>query len=261
MIRVEDIEEGFNRNEFFLEYQPIVSLKNSRCIGAEALIRWRRNGKVIMPCEFIPLSENTPVSGVITYWVVETAGSEMGDWLRRHPDSHLSFNLPPEIAGRGGVYYAGVKSGLQDVASQLIVEIHERGLPDALALEGFRRARNLGVKIALDDVTQVGGANLAILSRCPIDMVKLDRSLIAQITANGPRPEWLDGIAALIWSSGMTVFAEGVETEHQLQVLFDAGIQAAQGFLFARPLLSHDLIAFHQQANGQNGPQERPATE
>ncbi|KEF41440.1 MAG: hypothetical protein ER33_11275 [Cyanobium sp. CACIAM 14] len=251
MIQQEEVAAGLARGEFFLDYLPILSIKDLRCIGAEALIRWRRASGVLMPAAFLPAVENTPTSGVLTYWVIETAAAELKDWLRTHPDVHLSLNIPPEIAGRGGIYYTAVKAGLQDLARQLILELTERGLPDALALDGLARARELGVKIALDDITLLGGANLAVLSRCPFDIIKLDRSLIAQITSDAPNPGWVEAIAAMIWSSQLMVIAEGIETEHQLQVLFDAGVQAGQGHHFSPPLSAADLMAFHGRINAQ----------
>lgn len=251
VIRPVEIADGLAKGEFYLEYLPILSLPDLRCIGAEALIRWRRaDGVVVMPGEFIPSLESTPASGVLTYWVVETAAAELRDWLRHHPDVHLSLNVPPEIAGRGGVYYAAMKSGLADMIPQVILEVTERGLPDALGLEGLLQAQQLGIKIALDDVNLLGGANLAILSRCPFDIIKVDRLLMARITPETPNPEWLEGLTALIRTSRMMVIAEGVETAHQLQVLIQAGVQAAQGFHLSPPIPAADLIAFHRRTNG-----------
>ncbi len=251
MIRPEEIAEGLAKGEFFLEYLPILSLPDLRCIGAEALIRWRRaHGVVVMPGEFIPSVESTPASGVLTYWVVETAAAEIKEWLRRHPDVHLSINIPPEITGRGGVYYTAMKSGLAEMLPQLILEVTERGLPDALALEGMLQGQQLGIKIALDDVSLLGGANLAILSRCPFDIIKVDRQQLALITPETPNPGWLEGLAALIRSSRLMVIAEGVETAQQLQVLVEAGVQAAQGFHLSPPLSAAELIAFHGRING-----------
>ncbi len=254
MIRPQEMAEGLAAGEFYLEYLPILSIPQGRCIGAEALIRWRRaGGEVLMPGDFIPLVENTPASGVLTYWVIETAAAELREWLRAHPDVHLSLNIPPEITGRGGIYHTIMKSGLQDMLHQLILELTERGLPDALALEGMVQARTLGIRIALDDITLLGGANLAVLSRFPFDIIKVDRHMTAQITPEGPPPTWLAGIAALIRTSELMVIAEGVETAHQVQVLLDVGIQAVQGFHFSPPLSASGLIAFHGQANGHGG--------
>ena len=103
MIDLNDIRAGLDNDEFFLEYLPIISLKNNQCVGAEALIRWQRPSGVVPPLDFIPIVENTILSGPITYWVIETAAQELGDWLRTNNNIHLSFNIPPEILGRGSL--------------------------------------------------------------------------------------------------------------------------------------------------------------
>src|SRR5438477_7648059 len=97
MIDLAAIREGLSQGEFFLEYLPTISLAERRCIGAEALIRWHRAAGVIPPGQFIPLVENTPLSGMLTYWVLDTVNAELGDWLRANRDAHVSINVPPEI--------------------------------------------------------------------------------------------------------------------------------------------------------------------
>jgi sensor c-di-GMP phosphodiesterase-like protein len=248
MIDLNTIRAGLAQGEFFLEYLPTVSLSDGRCIGAEALIRWRRATGVVPPADFIPLAENTPLSGLITYWVIDTVAAEMGDWLRANPEAHISINVPPEILGRGGIEYSANKSGLLKLASQFILEITERGVPDLLGIKAINNDWGSGVRIALDDVSHVGGANLALLARCNFHIIKLDRSLVSQINPQCPSPEWLAGIAAVLLSSRLEVIAEGMETEQQLIALRAAKIQAAQGFYFSRPLPAATLIAYHREA-------------
>src|SRR5215831_9787383 len=230
MIDLAAIRQGLAQGEFFLEYLPTISLIDGRCIGAETLIRWRRATGVVPPGEFIPLAENTPVSGLLTYWVMETLAAEMGDWLQANRDTHISVNVPPEILGRGGMEYAATKSGLVEQASQLIMEITERGIPDRLGVDAIAQAGEAGVKVALDDVTLVSGANLAVLARCNFYAIKLDKSLIDQISPQCPAPDWLKSITTLLELSPLVVVAEGVETEQQFRTLRAAKIQAAQGF-------------------------------
>lgn len=248
MISPDELLDAFARQEFFLEYLPTISLSDGRCVGAEALTRWRRPTGVVSPKDFIPLMENTPLSELLTYWVIDTVAAEMGDWLRSHRDAHISINVPPEIFGRGGLLYAGNKSGLIELASQIVLELTERGLPDALAVNALNSAHKLGIRIALDDVTLVNGANAAILARCNFDIVKLDRSLIAQIHPNYPVPEWLGCITALLGSSKLMVTAEGVETKQQLMALREAYVQTAQGFYFSPSISATAFIAFHREA-------------
>jgi sensor c-di-GMP phosphodiesterase-like protein len=249
MIDINNIRDGIERGEFFLQYLPTISLSSGRCIGAEALIRWRQPDRVVPPDEFIPLIENTPLSGLITYWVLDTVAAELGDWLRAYPDLHVGINVPPEIIGRGGMEYAAKRSGLMELASQVILEITERGIPDSLAVDAINQAAQAGIKVALDDVTLLGGANLAVLIRCDLFYFKLDRSLIFEITPECPHPEWLQSLAALLKLTNLLIIAEGVETQQQFETLRASNIKAAQGFYFSRPISTTELFSFHRRRN------------
>lgn len=253
MITLDEIRAGLACGEFFLEYLPTVSLVDGRCTGAEALIRWRRPTGLVPPGDFIPLADNTPLSGRITYWVIDTVASEMKDWLRANPAAHLSINIPPEILGRGGIAYAAEKSGLLEFASQTILEITERNVPDLLGVQAINDDWGSGARLALDDITHVGGANLSVLARCNLHIVKLDMSLTAQITPQNPAPAWLKGITSLIQSSQLEVVAEGIETAQQLAVLQAAHIPLGQGYYFSRPIPAPAFIAYHQAANRTQG--------
>ena len=253
MINLESIKAGLEAGEFFLEYLPTISLDDGRCIGAEALVRWRRSSGVVPPQEFIPLIEGTPISGLVTYWVIETVAAEMLEWLRVHPETQLSINVPPEILGRGGMEYAAKKAGLFDFISQLIVEITERGVPDMMGVEAINNSWGMGLRVALDDVSFASGANLAVLARSNFSILKLDRSLISQINPDCPMPEWLRGVAALRQTSKLVVIAEGVETEQQLEALRSANIQAGQGFYFSPPIPAGAFIAYHGGQRGYAG--------
>jgi sensor c-di-GMP phosphodiesterase-like protein len=245
MINIDTIRAGLIQGEFFLEYLPTISLIDGRCVGAEALIRWKRASGIISPMDFIPLIENTILSGTITYWVIETLAAEMGDWLRANPSARISINIPPEILGRGGLQYAADKSGLIELSSQIILEVTERGLPDLLGINAINEAGKMGIGVALDDVTLVGGANLAILARCNISIIKLDKSLVSEITIECPIPEWIGGVTSMLETSKLEVIAEGVETKQQVLALQKANIQMAQGFFFSRPIRATDFIVYH----------------
>jgi sensor c-di-GMP phosphodiesterase-like protein len=112
MFSLDEINAGLKSQEFFLEYLPTMSLSDNRCVGAETLIRWRHGDRVVPPLEFIPLVENTPLSGTLTYWVLETVAKELGGWMRDHDGIHISINVPPELLGRGGLRYTAEKSNL-----------------------------------------------------------------------------------------------------------------------------------------------------
>ena len=234
------IRSAFDAREFLLVYQPIVSLRDGHCFGAEALIRWRRENTVLNASEFIPLTDKTPLSGTLTYWVIDTVAMELSDWLGGHEAVHISINVPPEILGRGGLEYAATKSGLRARIKQLIVEVTERGIPDQLGLDALNSISSTGARVALDDTT-LSGTNLALLTRCNFDFVKIDRLLVAELALDKPRTPWLDGLAPLLQTTSLQIIAEGVETAFQAEALRAAGVQLAQGHYFSAPLSARDF--------------------
>jgi EAL domain-containing protein (putative c-di-GMP-specific phosphodiesterase class I) len=249
MAMFEEVRAALDRGDLLVEYLPIVTLADAVCVGAEALVRWRR-GEVVLPAAaFIPQIENTPLSGRITYWVIETVAAELGAWLDAHSDAQISINVPPEILGRGGIEYAAIRSGLRARTAQIVLEITERGVPDQLGLETLNLMAKCGVRLALDDA-MLSGANLALLVRCSINTIKLDRHVTAQLHPDKPAPEWMAGLHALLKSSPLQVIAEGVESEYQAKWLRAAGVQMAQGYFFSPPLSApalEELYAAHHR--------------
>jgi sensor c-di-GMP phosphodiesterase-like protein len=244
MFSLDEIHAGLKQEEFFLEYLPTISLSDDRCVGAEALIRWRHEERVVQPLEFVPVVENTPLSGTLTYWVMETVAKELGDWMREQDDIRVSINVPPEVLGRGGLRYAAEKSNWQGLAGKFMLEVTERGLPDALGLAALDAARRSDVLIALDDV-DVEQANLFVLSRISAGVIKLDKSFADRMLRQDWTDSQIDGLAALINSGNCRVIAEGVETALQVTILKDAGVQMAQGFYFSPPLPAAAFIDYH----------------
>lgn len=234
------------QNELFLEYLPLMRLDGSGCVGAEALVRWRRGDEVVPPMAFIPVIENTPMSGLLTYWVMDTVAAELGAWLRTHERVHLSINVPPEVLGRGCLAYAAQKNDLVQVRNRLVLEITERGAPDRMGLQEIRMIAAENVLIALDDVG-LDDSNLLVLSRAPVDIVKIDKAVVEHITdptMDGP----LARLQALIEASDRPqVVAEGIEHPEQAQRLHAAGVKLGQGFLYARPMPAAAFIAWHAE--------------
>jgi sensor c-di-GMP phosphodiesterase-like protein len=244
---IETIRRALQAGEFFLVYQPIVALSDGRCVGGEALIRWRRGSTVTEAGDFIPQTERTPLSGTITYWVMDEIANELGLWLAENGDALIGINVPPEILGRGGIEYAANKSGLRALAKQLVFEVTERGVPDQLGLDALNSIPATGARVALDDMT-LSGANLALLTRCHFDFVKIDRSLVAQLNGDSKRPQWLEGMAAVVGMSELQVIAEGIERQSQATALRDAGVQLAQGHLFAPPLAADEFKRYYAES-------------
>lgn len=230
-----DIRHALFAGEMFLEYLPVVALlEGDRCVGCEALIRWYRDGKVIPPLRFIPRIEGTPTSGLLTYWVIDRMGSELGSWMLERPQAHVAVNVPPEVLGRGGLLYACYKANLLDVRRRIVLEITERGEPDRLGLEELRAFASEHILIGMDDV-DIEQCNLLMFARSPVDLIKLDRSLVARIDA--PDEDALrDDLRRMVALQRQQFVAEGVERQEQADVLRDLGIQFAQGWLYSRPL-------------------------
>lgn len=235
MIDLEMIRAGLDGNEFFLEYLPIVSLDPERCVGAEALLRWQRPSGVVFPDDFVRLVENTPLSGLLTYWVIDRVAAEMGDWLRKHDGVEMHINVPPEILGRGGLEYAAQKSGLSDVRHKIVLEITERGVPDQLGLAAIDLAARQGVRVALDDV-RIDPASVMVLSRCNAQIIKIDKSVLLDEGEGAAMPRWAEALSVLLKTTDLEVIAEGVETAEQLAMLQAAGVRRVQGHYFSLPL-------------------------
>lgn len=241
MKSLEQIESGLQNSEFYLEYIPTMSLIDDRCVGAEALIRWKHLDEVVSPLEFIPIVENTPLAGLITYWVIEEVGRDLGDWLRGNQDVHIGINVPPDIIGRGGLQYAASKAGLMDVADKLILEITERGFPDQQALDSLRFRGE--TKVAIDDFG-TGDANLYQLSQMDADIIKIDKAFVDQITDDSEIPRIIKGLVAFALAMDMELIAEGIETDVQGKVLKGLGVHMAQGWYFSKPLTSDRFMEF-----------------
>jgi sensor c-di-GMP phosphodiesterase-like protein len=244
MLDLKTIQDGFENGEFALEYLPIVSLElGQRCVGVEALVRWERPSGVVFPDDFIALTENTPLSGLLTYWVIDQVAIELGGWLRNHDGVTLHINVPPEILGRGGLEYAAQKSGLSDVRHKIVLEITERGLPDQMGLLALDHAARQGVRIAIDDV-KIDPAHVLILSRCNVQIIKLDKSVLLDHGEDGAMPRWAQALTVLLNTTDLEVIAEGVETAEQLALLKAAGVRQAQGYYFSPPLRANAFLQY-----------------
>jgi sensor c-di-GMP phosphodiesterase-like protein len=244
MITANDVKAALDGGDLFLEYLPTVSLTDGRCVGAEALIRWQRGPEVVPPTEFIPLIENTPISGLITYWVLETFSRELADWVKIQDDIYMSINVPPEVFGRGGLAYVGERAGLASLGPKLVLEITERGIPDRVGVNAINAWPRHGWLIALDDVG-ASRASLLVASQVRIDILKIEAETVKRM-GNLSSLE-TESLAALIRGSNVGVIAEGVETADQLGVLQQCGICMAQGWLYSRPLRACEFISYYHE--------------
>ncbi len=252
MYSLSEITDGFKKGEFFLEYLPTIRLPDERCIGGEALIRWRRKGQVIPPMEFMPAAEGTVLSGIITYWVVDQTIKELGEWLKRTNDVHIAINIPAEVWGRGGVLYAIHTSILHEVSEKIVLEVSERGYLDKIGIETIRERHFSDVKIALDDV-QANQFRLMALAPLAFDFIKIDKSFSDRMRSGDWPSLEDDRTLKTVVEYGHRVIIEGVETKEQVNILRAAGECLVQGWYYSKSISADEFMSFHRRTCEAHG--------
>lgn len=235
------LRQGVESHEFFLDYQPQVSLRDHRMTGVEALVRWRNPATgLIPPAQFIPLAEETGLVGPLGTWVLEQACRQMRGWLDAGVTLDVMTVNLSAVQFRQPAFAETVAAILADSGLSpgcLELDITESGLMELghgseATLEGLK---TLGVRLAIDDFG-TGCSSLAYLRRLRIDKLKVDQSFIRDIPGDSSAVEIATAVVALGRTLHVEVQAEGVETEDQRDALRRLGCTTAQGFLFDRPL-------------------------
>ena len=242
-----DLRGALERHEFVLHYQPVTDVVSGSISGFEALIRWRHPVRgLVPPGEFISLAEDLKLIVPIGTWVLREACREAASWpLPVKILVNVSTIQVDDIGLFGCVVSALGGSGL--APSRLQLEITESVLMHRSddVMSRLRAIRDLGVRIALDDFG-TGYSSLSYLQHFALDAIKIDRSFV-QGSENRTNIEIFKAIVGLARGLGMSVTAEGVETDEQLRRVREAGCQEVQGFLLGRPVPAeqarHDLAA------------------
>ena len=230
------LEAAVERDELRLEYQPIVRIASGEVIGVEALTRWIHPelGRV-MPGEFVPLAEEIGLIGAVGAWVLETACREVA---ASSPTAIASVNISAHQLGSGDLplRVAQVLDSTKLAPQRLMLELTESTL--AAAGHGaeveLAEIHKLGVRIALDDFGS-GYSSLEYLGRLPVDVMKVDRSLVATIDQDPQRRRVLKALGKVARELGLDTIVEGVERSAQRQILLELGFRTAQGYLLGRP--------------------------
>jgi diguanylate cyclase (GGDEF)-like protein/PAS domain S-box-containing protein len=252
LLRLEtDMRRADAKEEYVVHYQQIMTLATARVAGFEALVRWRHPERgLVMPSEFIPVAEETGAVTRIDRWVLREACRQARLWRERTGGDGAPF--PPVGPFPSVSVNLSARSFLQpDLAEYVLEVLDETGLdPGDLNLEITEtvlldeadsvrallfRLRDIGVGLHLDDFG-TGYSSLNYLRRFPITALKVDRSFVGGVGPGGKGSEIARAVVALAHSLRMEAVAEGIEAEHQLELLRELGCEYGQGFLFSAAL-------------------------
>lgn len=234
---------AITHDELRVLYQPVVSLADEQVIGAEALVRWERPGfGLLSPDEFIPIAEASSLVSAVDCWVLQEACRRGAQWC--DAGATIAVNLSARTLEHDDVV-ATLKQALQSTGispQQVILEITETALLSGTgtANRNLGRMRDLGVKLSIDDFG-TGYSSLTHLQRTDIDVLKIDQSFVSLMDVDASSATIVAAIIAMGHALGMTLVAEGVERLSQVALLREQGCDAAQGWLFGRPLLASDF--------------------
>ena len=246
------LTEAVQRGEFLLALQPQLSLVTGEITGAEALLRWNhpRDG-MRMPNSFIPIAEQTGIIAEIGDWVIAEVASMIGAWHREGIARRLAFNISPRQLDRADFFARMRQSFAEQGAPLSLVELEftetaAMECSDAVLAE-IASLRAEGATIAIDDFG-TGYSNLARLRSMPLDRVKLDPSLIADIATSEKARVVVQAVIQLIRGVDCEIVAEAVENVAQADILRAMGCHTVQGFIFAQPMFEEEFLAWIRNA-------------
>ena len=241
-----ELRRAVEAGELLLQYQPKMQLADNRITAVEALVRWRhpRRG-LVPPSEFIPFAEQTGYISAITRWVIAQAIAQCGEWHGKGMGIRVSVNISARDLRQEDALAQQVAAALAAVqlpAGMLCLEVTESGLMDdpRSAQSALRKLREMGVLTSIDDYG-TGYSSLAYLKQLAVNEIKIDRTFVSGMEADKRNAAIVRSTIELGHNLGLTVVAEGVETDHELQELRRYGCDSIQGFLCARPMTAEAL--------------------
>lgn len=240
--RETDLRRAIEHKEFLLHYQPIIDLKKNMIIGFESLVRWNHPLRgLIYPTEFIPLAEETGLIFQLGEWTLRESCRQLRAWQEEYPqDPPLTMSI--NISGRQ-FSQPDLISTLTDIAketgidaSSLAIDITESTIMEnaEAAAAKMLQLREMGIHIHIDDFG-TGYSSLSHLHRFPITALKIDRTFVSRLTANGENKDVITTIVSLAKSLNLEVIVEGIELIHQLSKINNLNCHYGQGYLFSEP--------------------------
>lgn len=259
-----ELEQGIEKNEFVLFYQPLIDPIDHRLVGVEALARWQHPTRgLLSPYHFIAMLETCGLIVPFSQWVLKAACAQGRAWyetLGTHIS--ISINVPAHQLNDPNLFEE-VSSALAHEAltpSDLCLEIVESSLLESqpVVIDNLKKLRNLGVKIAIDDFG-TGYSAFSYLEQFPIDRVKIDRSFCQNVPDNAKASAILTALIGMINELDLEVVVEGVETQAQLDLLLNLGAPIIQGYFYSQPVSPEECVSiFDQYCTTTN--QGNPAT-
>ncbi len=242
------LRRALDREELLLHFQPFVSLPDKRIIGFEALMRWNsaEHGPV-PPNRFIPFAEQSGLIIPLGYWVIIEACRFAQKFTEQgRSDLYVAVNISPrQLADIN--FIAMVRSAIHESdirPDQLEIEITENVLIESLddSIKKLIAIKELGVRIALDDFG-TGYSSLTYLRRLPVGTLKVDKSFIDDILADRTQADLVGYIIDMAHTLNLSVVAEGVESEAQVEMLHQYDCDCIQGYVFSRPVPAAEALA------------------
>ena len=247
------LSEAVQRGEFLLALQPQLSFATGEVSGAEALLRWNhpREG-MRLPGTFSPIAEQTGIIAEIGDWVIAEVASMLTEWQSQGIDRRIAFNVSPRQLDRAD-FFQRMRATFADAGvplSMIELEFTESAAMECseFVLSEIAALRRDGAWIAIDDFG-TGYSNLARLRAMPLDRVKLDPSLIADIETSEKARVVIQAVVQLIKGVGAGVVAEAVENSAQADILRAMGCDTVQGFVFAQPMFEEEFLEWTQNAD------------
>ena len=242
----QDLRQALIREEFKLQYQPIVDLESGRPVAAEALIRWHQPERgLVGPTLFVGVAEQMGLIVEIGEWVLHEACQQAMRWRQAGlPDLVMSVNLSAVQLRRGNLE-AVVRAALAN--SGLPPHCLELELTESMLLQDsdaslilLQNLKGLGVKLSIDDFG-TGYSNLSYLQRFQVDTLKIDKSFVQNLGENAQHRAIVHAIIQMAHSLDLRTIAEGIEDQATRKLLLDQGCDLGQGYLFAKPLAAEDF--------------------
>ncbi|MGZ4558598.1 MAG: putative bifunctional diguanylate cyclase/phosphodiesterase [Mycobacteriaceae bacterium] len=250
-----DLHTAFARDELDIAYQPVVRSIDGLIVGVEALLRWTHPDRGPIPAlDMVSIAEDDGLITQIGAWVLERSCTDRRRWPHDHPDMPLSLAVNVSVRQLMSPHFSNTVAAVLDTTEMdpaaLVLEITEGVfIQDAArATKVMAELKQLGVRLALDDFG-TGYSSLSYLRQYPFDILKIDQIFLATMGRDPAAAAIVAAIANLAHALGLSVIAEGVETQEQRREIIALGCEFAQGFLYSTPIPARELASLLQSSS------------